>query len=573
MDPACPSDAVTATDNNTASGRAPKRPPDFLISIVVSMAVWTTAVSIAVYVDYLHYYEAFARSSRSAYPHWEFLATEVPGYFGLWLIGIISMTVMRFRLRRYLDSLESANAHLAADRVRLEKAESIASFGSWELDLRDKSFHGSQGAAAIYGLEHSTWSIPLVQSVPLPEYRPALDKALADLLAGQAPYDIQFKIRRPSDGSIRDIHSVAMYDRAAFLVTGVIHDVTEYNAAQRQIQESEQRYKLLADNAIDVIWTTDLQGRFTYVSPSILQLRGITPEEGLQTSIEDAITPASHAIVHRAIRGVVRDALAGKNSEPVYLEVEQPRKDGSTVWTEVTTRVIFGDHGQPLGLLGVSRDVSLRRAYREQLEMSLRDKDVLLREVHHRVKNNLQVISSLLNLQADSYNDPQARALLKESQQRIRSMALVHEKLYRSPHVSDIDFPDYLTTMTHELLRSSGNGKVATHVTGDAIRLDIEKAIPAGLIVNELLTNSLKHAFPPHIRDGRITVSVRRDSAGRVELTVEDNGIGMPPNLKFAEMRTMGMTVIHGLAVQLDGAISILPGPGTRVQLRFPSGQ
>ncbi|MBK7257560.1 MAG: sensor histidine kinase [Ignavibacteriae bacterium] len=127
--------------------------------------------------------------------------------------------------------------------------------------------------------------------------------------------------------------------------------------------------------------------------------------------------------------------------------------------------------------------------------------------------------------------------------------------------------------MTHELLRSSGNGKVATHVTGDAIRLDIEKAIPAGLIVNELLTNSLKHAFPPHIRDGRITVSVRRDSAGRVELTVEDNGIGMPPNLKFAEMRTMGMTVIHGLAVQLDGAISILPGPGTRVQLRFPSGQ
>lgn len=564
---------MTVTDNNTTSGHSPKRPPEFLLSIVVSMAVWTTAVSIAVYIDYLHSYEAFARSSTSAYPHWEFFATEVPGYFGLWLIGMISMTAMRFKARRYLDSIETANAHLAADRLRSERAESIASFGNWELDLKHKTFSGSWGAATIYGLQHSTWSIPLVQSVPLPEYRPALDKALADLLAGQAPYDIQFKIRRPSDGSIRDIHSVAMYDRSAQLVTGVIHDVTEYNAAQRQIQESEQRYKLLADNAIDVIWTTDLQGHFTYVSPSILQLRGITPEEGLQSSIEDAITPASRAVVHRAIRGVVRDALAGKNSDPVYLEVEQPRKDGSTVWTEVTTRVIFDDHGQPLGLLGVSRDVSLRRAYREQLEMSLRDKDVLLREVHHRVKNNLQVISSLLNLQADSYNDPQARALLKESQQRIRSMALVHEKLYRSPHVSDIDFPDYLTTMTHELLRSCGNGKIATHVTGEGIRLDIETAIPAGLIVNELLTNSLKHAFPPHIHDGQVTVSVRRDGTGQVVLIVEDNGIGMPPDMKIAEMRTMGMTVIHGLAAQLDGTISILPGPGTRIQLRFPSGQ
>lgn len=563
---------MTETDTNTAP-RPSKRPPVFLISIVVSMIVWTTAVAIAVYIDHARSFEEFAQTSASSSPHWELLARESPGYLVLWLIGMISMTAMRFRARRYLQSLESANTHLAADRMRLEKAESIASFGSWELDLKHTTFRGSRGAAAIYGLQHDTWSIQLVQSVPLPEYRSALDRALADLIAGRAPYDIEFKIRRPSDGDIRDIHSVALYDGAARLVTGVIHDITEYNVARRMLQESEQRYRLLADNAIDVIWTADLQGRFTYVSPSILQLRGITPEEGMQTSIEDAITPASYPVVRRALRAVVRDALAGKNSDPVYLEVEQPRKDGTTVWTEVTTRVIFDDAGTPLGLLGVSRDVSLRRAYREQLEMSLRDKDVLLREVHHRVKNNLQVISSLLNLQADSYNDPQARALLKESQQRIRSMALVHEKLYRSPHVSDIDFPDYITTMTNELLRSAGNGRVVTRVTGDAIRLDIEKAIPAGLIVNELLTNALKHAFPPHVRDGMITVAVRHDGDGHITLTVEDNGIGMPPDVQVADMRTMGMTVIHGLTSQLDGTITVLPGPGTTFHLRFPSGQ
>lgn len=564
---------MTETDTNTTPGRTQKRPPQFLISIVVSMVFWTAAVSIALYIDHVRSFEWFARSTGSASPHWDLLAREAPGYLALWLIGMISMTVMRFRVRRFLESLESANKHLAADRLRLEKAESMASFGNWELDLKHNHFHGSRGAAAIYGLDHDTWSIPLVQSVPLPEYRPALDRALADLLAGRAPYDIEFKIRRPSDGGIRDIHSVAIYDSATSLVTGVIHDITDHNAARRLVRESEQRYRLLADNAIDVIWTADLEGQFTYVSPSILQLRGITPEEALRTTIEDAITPASYPVVRRALRAVVRDALAGRNSDPVYLEVEQPRKDGTTVWTEVTTRVIFDEAGTPLGLLGVSRDVSLRRAYREQLEMSLRDKDVLLREVHHRVKNNLQVISSLLNLQADSYNDPQARALLKESQQRIRSMALVHEKLYRSPHVSDIDFPDYITTMTNELLRSADSGRVVTCVTGDTIRLDIEKAIPAGLIVNELLTNALKHAFPPHVRDGKITVAVRHDGDGHIALTVEDNGIGMPPDTKITEMRTMGMTVVHGLTAQLDGTISVLPGPGTTFHLRFPSGQ
>jgi PAS domain S-box-containing protein len=393
---------------------------------------------------------------------------------------------------------------------------------------------------------------------------------MADLLTGDGSYDTTFKIRRPSDGSIRDIHSVAMFDRASQVVTGVIHDVTEFHATQRSLQESEHRYRLLADNAIDVIWTTDLLGKFTYVSPSIMQLRGVTPEESLDKSVEDVIMPGSRRVVRQALRNIVRDALAGKNSEPVYLEIEQPRMDGTTVWTEVTTRVLFDKDGTPLGLLGVSRDISLRRAYREQLEMSLRDKDVLLREVHHRVKNNLQVISSLLNLQVESYNDPQARGLLKESQQRIRSMALVHEKLYRSPHLSSIDFQDYLTTMTRDLVRSFGTVAVATRVTGDEIHLDIEKAIPAGLIVNELLTNALKHAFPPHVRDASIEITVNRKDDTEIVLTLHDNGIGIPADMKIDEVRTMGMTVIHGLTKQLDGTINLLAGPGTRFQLRFP---
>lgn len=535
----------------------------------MGMIMWTIFVSLVLYTDFGRFTERRSGSAASQSAVGEFFREEVPGYAILWFIGLTSMTVMRFQLRRYLRSMEHANAHLDADRARSERAEALASFGHWELDLGAKAFRGSRGAAAIYGLESSLLSIELVQSVPLPEYRPVLDKALADLIAGRDAYDVEFRIQRKNDGQLRDIHSIAMYDPTTRRVTGVIHDVTEFHAAQQQLRESEQRYRLLADNAIDVIWTADLEGRFTYVSPSIMQLRGLTPEEAVQTTIEDAITPGSRHVVRRALRKAYEDAIAGRNSEPVYIEVEQPRTDGTTVWTEVITRILFDEHGHALGIQGVSRDISLRRAYREQLEMSLRDKDVLLREVHHRVKNNLQVISSLLNLQAESYTDPQARGLLKESQQRIRSMALVHEKLYRSPHMSSIDFSDYLSTMTRELVRSIGSVQAQTLVSGDEIHLDIEKAIPAGLIVNELLTNALKHAFPPHVRDGEIQVNVRKEG-NDVILTVQDNGIGLPPDQKIEDMRTMGMTVIHGLTSQLEGTITTVPGPGAGFRLRFP---
>jgi PAS domain S-box-containing protein len=564
-----PGYALTPQITKTPPVSPVKHPPALMVSIIMSMVVWTTAVSLVAYADYHRSVEAHSSTIPPPDIGHSFVRDGLPGYALLWLIGMTSMTFMRLRLMRYLDSIHLASAKLDADSRRSEKAESIASFGHWELDLRAKSFRGSAGAATIYGLQHREWTIELVQGVPLPEYRAALDKALAGLLSGNAAYDIEFKIRRLTDGSIRDIHSVAMYDRAAQLITGVIHDVTEFHAARRLLQESEQKYRLLANNAIDVIWTTDMEGNFTYMSPSIMQLRGFTPEEIVHTNIFDVIMPGSRNVVRAAIREGIQDALAGKNSEPKYLEIEQPRKDGTTVWTEVTSRIIFDEHGTPLGLLGVSRDVSLRRRYREQLEMSLRDKDVLLREVHHRVKNNLQVISSLLNLQAESYSDPQARVLIKESQQRIRSMALVHEKLYQSPHMSSIDFTDYLSTMTRDLVRSFGHPAIRTNVTGEEIRLDVEKAIPAGLILNELLTNALKHAFPPHVRDAELTVAVHKDGSD-VVLTVQDNGIGLPPDRRMEDMRTMGMTVIHGLTQQLDGSITVLPGPGAGFRLRFP---
>lgn len=564
---------TTETDSTPApgSGTTSIRPRfSFLHTIAIGMTVWTTVVTVVVYLDLRRWETNESMRASGGGTVSGYLTSELPGYAILWAIGMTSMTLLRFRVRRYLASLETANARLAADSARSERAEAIAAIGHWELDLKHKTFRGSPGARTIYGLAGDMWDAATVQSIPLPRYRKPLDDALSGLIAGTGPYDIEFEIRRPSDGSLRRIHSIAVYDPSRATVTGVIHDVTERHAAHRSLRESEKRYRLLADNVNDMIWTTDLQGRFTYVSPSVQLLRGYTPEEVLGTTLDEAICPPSRHVVTGEMRRLLGEIVAGGDPVSAFLEVEQPCADGSTIWTETTARVTFDETGAPTGLIGVTRDITSRRRDREELKVSLRDKEVLLREVHHRVKNNLQVICSLLNLQAESAGDPHTRTILKESQQRIRSMALVHEKLYRSEHFSSIDFADYLGSMTREMMRSIDPGSVRLKLDCDRIYLDIERAIPAGMIVTELLTNAFKHAFPDR-PGGAVTITVRGDGDTCVVMTVADDGVGLPPHLDIASSRSTGMVIIHGLTRQLDGELTVDGTGGTSFRVRFPA--
>ena len=201
----------------------------------------------------------------------------------------------------------------------------------------------------------------------------------------------------------------------------------------------------------------------------------------------------------------------------------------------------------------------------------LTEKELLLKEVHHRVKNNLQVISSLLNLQTDYIKDPEALEIFAESRNRVRSMALIHEKLYQSHDLARIDFADYLRSLTRNLqqsfARKSAGVQIAVEV--EEIMLGVDSAVPCGLIVNELVTNCFKYAFPPE-SSGEIHITMARIAGAGLRLSVSDNGVGFPKHVDFRNTNSLGMQIINTLAEQLDGTIQMTNGCGTKFEISFP---
>ena len=207
----------------------------------------------------------------------------------------------------------------------------------------------------------------------------------------------------------------------------------------------------------------------------------------------------------------------------------------------------------------------------ERLYSMLREKEVLLREIHHRVKNNLQVISSLLNLQAGSLTDPQALEMLKESQNRVRSMALVHDQLHRSRDLSRIGFREYVKNLCASLFSSYGvdSARIALRVEADDTSLPIDAAIPCGLIIHELVSNSLKYAFPDE-RGGEIFIGLRFLPARGTVLTVADNGTGLPANVDVSTANSLGLRLVRILAAQIDAPVRCPAGVGTVFEIDLP---
>jgi two-component sensor histidine kinase/integral membrane sensor domain MASE1 len=210
------------------------------------------------------------------------------------------------------------------------------------------------------------------------------------------------------------------------------------------------------------------------------------------------------------------------------------------------------------------------RAARQEVQASLGEKEVLLKEIHHRVKNNLQLIISLLSLQSRYVRDPRARELLEDSQNRVRSVGLVHEQLYRAHDLAHVAFDAYVRELCSALVRMGSQGALELEFQLEPCALGVDQAIPCGLLLSELVTNALKHAFVPG-RAGKLTVGLRRHSAGKLELLVSDNGIGLPEQLDPKQSSSLGMELIHTLAEQLGGHLRIERTPRTCFSVVFPA--
>ena len=215
------------------------------------------------------------------------------------------------------------------------------------------------------------------------------------------------------------------------------------------------------------------------------------------------------------------------------------------------------------------RDINRRKDVEGRIKSSLKEKEILLKEIHHRVKNNMQIISSLISLQSDYADNEATIKMFEDSKNRIRSIALIHEKLYQSEDISLIDFSDYIKSLTRRLMEVygvAGRG-INLHTPAENIFLSIDHAIPCGLIINELVSNSIKHAFPEG-RSGEVAIDMNRQE-DRYILIVADNGIGFPENIDFRNTESLGLQIVQTLTSQLGGKIILHSNGGTKFIISF----
>lgn len=248
-------------------------------------------------------------------------------------------------------------------------------------------------------------------------------------------------------------------------------------------------------------------------------------------------------------------------------ESEIAHKNGQLRWASSTLTPILNEKGQLKNIVVIDTDITLRKHMEEQIRAALEEKGLLLREIHHRVKNNLQIIISLFNLQTSYVTDQNAYKALKEGQDRIKSMALIHERFYQSDGLSKIDFDDYIRRLSENLMRSfkvSGE-KVKLNIQAEKIALDIDTAVPCGLIINEIVSNSLKHAFN-EMESGEINILLHQTEADRFKLVINDNGVGMGEVFSAEKSDSLGIQLIQALTDQLEGTMEIETSPGQGVK-------
>jgi len=256
----------------------------------------------------------------------------------------------------------------------------------------------------------------------------------------------------------------------------------------------------------------------------------------------------------------IRYAMAHKRTEEALRHMQEElerRVEERTAELAATNRVL-------------SAEIAERRRAEEQLKTSLREKEVLLREIHHRVKNNLQVICSLLNLQSQYIKDPQARAMFKESQGRVKSMAIIHQKLCQSKDLAHINFAQHVQDLAGSLFRSYGANPDQTtlKVEVEDIVLGLDTIIPCTLIIHELMTNCFKYAFVDG-RKGEIGIELRAEKDKRYRLVVRDNGVGLPKELDYRNTQSLGLQIVTALTDQLEGTLELVRGTGTTVAITF----
>lgn len=447
------------------------------------------------------------------------------------------------------EKLKRREVEFHTEYKKLLRAQRVAEIGIWENNLKTNDLHWTEEMYVILGFNPNEpvnleEVIKIFPTEELKRFQQAVDGAINDNI----PYSMDYKIVRP-DGIVRYIHDEGQIIRdesgKAKTMFGTTQDVTRRKMVEKSLKDSESKFRNLIETTPDMIWEIDKKGKFKYISPQSSDILGYTPQEIIGKNMFSFIAPEAVERIKKLFSTHIN------NFDKINtLEVPSCRKDGNEITLEIRSVRASDDKDNHDGFQGIARDITERNMATNQLKASIKEKDILLQEIHHRVKNNMQIISSLLNLQITYLNDDEAVNLLKESQNRVRSMAIIHEKLYQSNDFTKINLTEYINSLVNGLFYSySIKNHINSTINVDDVELNIETAVPLGLILNELISNCLKHGFPNG--DGEIYIKLK-NLDDKYEMVVGDNGIGFPKELNFQNTDSLGLQLVNNLVNQID---------------------
>ena len=417
---------------------------------------------------------------------------------------------------------------------------------SWDIVISDYVMPDFSGLDAIRILQESGLDIPII----IVSGNIGEDTAVQAMKAGAHDYLIKGNLARLIPAIERELSEA--------------QERRKRKKAEAELKSTKEKLESFINNTSDAIIILDIEKKILQVNTGFEKIYGWTAAEAVGIKLPTIpvnIIPETEKLMAQVKSGNVITAY----------ETIRKRKDGSVFDVSVTISPIKDAEGKVVAFAGISRDITERKRSEELIRSSLLEKETLLREIHHRVKNNMQVISSLLRLQSRYAKDKDDIEFFKDSQNRISSMALVHEKLYQSGNFTKIDFNVYAKDLIKSIFHSYGT--ISSHIIPtikvENVSLGIDSAIPCGLIINELVTNSLKHAFPDG-KKGDIKIFMRRTGENEYSLEVCDNGIGIAQGIDFDNSNSLGLHLVKILAQnQLNGDISLNRDHGTEIKINF----
>ena len=477
---------------------------------------------------------------------------------------------MRLVIWHDLTERERAQDAVRKSELRLRDAQAISQLGTWELDLATGTLEWSDETYRIFGLPAGTpVSLARVQKCIHPEDRDRVVDQRLKTNRDDALYDIHYRVLWAS-GEERYVYSRARRHVDPWgnpsRLTGTVLDVTEQRRTHEAFRASEARFHAFMENSPALAFIKDRDGKMVYMN-RVCQTMWNLDRVDWQGKTDAELWSPELAREFRTTDLAVIDQGTGQRNIDVV-----PLPDGR-ICNLLTYKFPLQLHNGERLVAGISLDISEQKEAERMALNALADREVLLQEVHHRVKNNLQVICSLLGMQADSLEDEKSIAALREGQNRVQSMATIHELLYGSKTLGDINFTEYVERLATELELSYGLGsRVQFRIEVAPVRFSLDQAIPCGLILNELISNSLKYAFPAD-REGEIIVSLAALDSQELILAVQDNGVGLPAGFRMDNAPSLGLRIVKILTTQLSGQLRVPATTGTRFEILFPAAE